>query len=301
MRLSSVLNVKHVISIKRLLHERLANQVPIRSLTKLHASALTYAAHEFCPREYALSDLTHKNQGKEFIGTSQQYTFDLGNAIQDKFNNDWLVDRMVGDWECTSCNSKECGAKKPKGHCDKNGINCSWRFIEPRFKSVHCGASAGIDALIDVGRSKLIVVECKTMDKDMFKKLEAPLSEHRIRTNLYLRLIAESNHPLRDKIETKFGIVLYMAKAFGFKDTELKSKFNLKDAAFSPFKDFTVKRDDAQTDHYVAKAKAVHDFREKVSGIPTGICPNSLCKRAQNCRFITECFSGSYPHQNKWK
>jgi hypothetical protein len=54
--------------------------------------------------------------------------------------------------------------------------------------------------LIDISRSS--AVEIKTMMKDQFKDLVGPLAEHKLRTNFYLRIIAESGHNWASLIES---------------------------------------------------------------------------------------------------
>ena len=65
-------------SLVQMLHERIAGMRKARPLHKIHASDLTYEKREFCPREYALTDITGKKRGDEFISTALQTTFDNG-------------------------------------------------------------------------------------------------------------------------------------------------------------------------------------------------------------------------------
>jgi hypothetical protein len=156
------------------------------------------------------------------------------------------------------------------------------------------GASCGIDMLLALGGGKLVPYELKTIDKEQFKTLAAPLAEHRIRTNLYLRIIAESASKWAQQIDTTRGYVLYVSKGgFGCADATLKpAGIN---ESFSPFKEYAIKRDDDLTDDYATAARIVKDFRDGKSVMPTGICPTALTKRALHCPFKVKCFDGSYP------
>jgi hypothetical protein len=165
---------------------------------------------------------------------------------------------------------------------------------EVRIESAVTGASCGIDMLLMMGEGKLRPVEIKTMAADQFKTLAAPLAEHRLRTNLYLRIISESDQSWASLIATDRASILYISKAaYGCADPQLK-EWGLKES-FSPFKEFWIERDDAETNAIVEPAKVVKAFRKGKIGMPKGVCPTAMTKRACGCAFKTACFSGEYP------
>jgi hypothetical protein len=252
---------------------------------------------EFCPREYALLDVTGKKKKDSFIGTSMRITFDHGRDLEYRVRNDWLRDVAVGNWECEVCLSVHPKfGKAPSTHC-----SCGykrWVYKESNFISKVCGVSGSIDIFVDVGEKKLRLVELKSMDKDIHRTLLAPLAEHKFRTNLYLRLIEESGLAEAERINTDVAHILYVSKSFGFADDEAKNA-GIPDAGFSPFKEFKIKRDDSLTDTPVNKAKTLLYFKESKK-MPAGVCHNGLCKRAQKCPVVTACFSGSYPASTTW-
>lgn len=278
-------------SVKYWLHKHLAKAQPARSKRNVHASELMRKDSEFCPRQYALFDLTHKKLPDEFLSTSEAVTFHLGHVLADSIIN-WLADEglAVGDWKCESCGRIHKFCKRPvKCTC----LHKSFKYVEVRFCSEHSGVSGGIDLLVDFGASKLELIELKTIDKEEFKKIVMPLAEHKWRTNLYLRLVEESSHPERHRINTKKGRVLYVSKGgYGCMDTQPK-EWGLKDGAFSPFKEFIVERDDAETEKKSDIAKMVKTFRE-TGLVPLGVCPTSFCKQAKWCPVSQECFSGKW-------
>jgi len=288
------------VSVKTLIHQRVPGMEPPRSTHTIHASDLTNEDKEFCPRAIILMDIAKKKGRATFIGTSLRLTYDLGRRLQDDFNNVWLSDVMHGNWLCISCKGFKTDCTKPMGHCGKTGITCNWMYREPRFMDGESGLDGGIDGVVDVGESKLRMVETKTIEKDGFGALKAPLSEHRLRTNLYLRLIALDGRDFAKKINTQVGHLLYICKGFGKKDEEIVKKKGVRDAAFSPFKEYKIKRDDSATDLLIAKARAVTVGR-KSGGVPCGICKTSMEKRAKICPVIKECWSGKYPAKVKWE
>lgn len=278
-------------SLKFALHREMAGWRKERSHKVLHASDLT-KEEGFCPREFALLDVTDKRPKDRFIGTSQKYTFDTGDLLQNSMNQMWGRKFCVGDWKCMFCGCMHRFTKHPKS-CKK----CHGRvfqYEEVRFESQECGADCGIDFIADLGAPKLFIIELKTIKPDDFKSLVTCLGEHRERTNLYLRLIEHSDHPHKNRINHKRAAVFYMCKGFGNKDTTLAEN-GIKDAAFSPFKEWWIDRDDERSQTYVDLAMPLTLFRRGQAGIPQGVCPNSYCKRAKNCPVIKECWSGKYP------
>lgn len=292
---------KPTFSLKKILHENLAGWEEARPIVNIHASSLTNKDKSFCPREYALLDLTKKTQKGQYIGTSLRTTFNHGKDLQRRLNEDYLKDIMIGDWHCQNCGQIKTFCTKPKeSQCfTDSGINHIWVYDEPRPLSKESGVSGGVDALINIGQPKYRIYELKTMAVDQFKTLKAPLAEHRLRTNLYMRLVAESEGEMKYRVDTKIAGVLYVCKGFGIKDDTLK-EMGIKDAGFTPFKEYTVTRDDKGTQELCNRAKMVKQFREPKGKMPEGICPTSFCKRAKNCTVISECFSGKYPAQITW-
>ena len=284
-------------SIKYLLHRHLSGYDPARPLTRVHASELT-KEEGFCPRFYALADVT-KEKGKDrWLTTSENVTFHMGRVLQDSVVN-WFADmgKAICHWKCVACNHLHEFQTRPV-KCDACGVK---RFdpVEVRFQSAVTGASCGVDMLLGLGEAKLRPVELKTMDKDQFKTLLAPLAEHKLRTSLYLRLIEESEQPWSNMVSTEKATVFYISKGgYGCADPELK-KWGLTEQ-YSPFKEFTIGRDDKQTDDPSLRAKVVKDFRDGKVGMPKGICPSAMSGRAKYCQFRTVCFSGDHPPAYDW-
>lgn len=290
MKLTKKLQADKGVSVKALIHASLAKFEQGRSLSKLHASDLTKEDHPFCPRERVLLLLTRKQPKPQYINTSLRITFQMGSSLQQLLNEVWLPDAMVGNWVCGSCGDVRSLSKRPRGHCGRQGIHCQWGYEEVRVIDAQTGTSGGLDALIDVGEPALRLLEVKSLDKDYFKALKAPMAEHLLRTQLYLSLVARSE--LASAINCKLGHILYISKSYGFKDDEISD-------GFSPFKEFTVPRNDQAVAYLLAMALAVENFKT-TGGIPDGICPTSMVGRASHCPVVKECFSGMYPRQTTW-
>ncbi len=278
------------VSLKYELHKNMAKWEEARSHKNIHASELTKP--EFCARKYALLDITGKKGKGQFIGTSLRATFDLGRALENMFRDQWLPSNViVGDWVCNRCGHQIYFSKRP-AKCPACTVSTLFTYAEVRVLDETTGVSGGVDVLVDLGEPRFRLVELKTMEKDGFKTLAAPLAEHRQRTSLYLKLVELSNNHLANQVNYNEGIICYVCKGFGNKDDSLKLA-GLKDAPFSPFKEFFVKRNDDEATELLVKASPINLFRN--SGVmPEQICPTSFCSIAKVCPCVTECFSGKY-------
>lgn len=269
----------------QMLDQRLSGYVSARSHRKIHASSVTSEYKQFCPREYALLDILKKKQKDEYLTTATRVAFDVGDFYSDLIRNNWLADIAVGDWKCHFCGVEVPFCKKPTFSCKSCGKK-HWRYEEVSIVSESCGISGSIDLIVDVGKPKYVTIEIKSMDKDQFNDLAGPLSEHRARTCLYLNLIEDSNVPFKSKLETEFGIVLYVSKGYGKKSPE--------EGKVLPFREFRVTRDAVDISHYWSEATKIHEFRRHGGALPKGICDTGMCKRAASCPVKQECFSANY-------
>lgn len=273
-------------SIVKLLDLRIAGWEEERTHKVVHMSDLT---HEdgFCAREYALLDVTGKKPKGNYVGTALRVTYDNGHALAALCRNKWLEKDVIGTWICKACTKKRFTfTKKPDDKCNVCGA-FDWEYEEEQFIDPFTKASGSIDFFIDFGTGKYIAVEVKTISKDDFKELKAPLAEHRVRTNLYLDLIKRSDRPEAKRVDTSYGIVLYISKGFGAKTEEA--------GKVTPFREFKVKYDSELAKPYWDKAKLINDFRRGIAPMPQGICPNGMCSRVKSCSVGKECWSGKWP------
>ena len=272
------------------LHENMRATEKGRPLTKIHASSLTSVQSEYCPREVRIMMEQGLPPNKQHIPAALRYTFDEGKDKQKRFNDDWMVGRMIGFWRCQSCRKLSDFGRRPKVSCE-----CGFKmyeYTEARFQHPVSKAIGSVDAIMDLDEAQFKVGELKIIKSEDFKKLKAPLAEHRIRTQLYLRLIAESDidPDIKSQINTDEAHIVYMMRAHGMKNDE---------GIISPFKEFMVKRDDAAVEPYFAKAHAV-TFSKEGEYFPAAICSDMFCTRAGSCRVAKACFSGKYNSDVTW-
>lgn len=270
------------VSLISLLKANLGGWQPARPHKTIHASSLTRVG--FCPREVALLDITEKLPKREYIPTALAATFDMGNAVADLVREQWLGDAAFGNWRCRQCGKTAIRCTRPE-LCHGNGPS-TWQYEEVRFHSDELDAAGGIDVLTRMGNLNLQVVELKIMAPDQFEKLAAPLAEHRIRTCLYLKMIADSKDPLKKRINLQEGRVLYVSRGFGKKNAEFNE--------ILPFKEYVVARNDACLTEVTEKAEAVKKFRT-IGLMPYGVCKSNVDPRTKSCGVVKECMSGVFP------
>jgi hypothetical protein len=252
-----------------------------RDHNTVHASDLTKP--DFCPKQLALLKITGKNKKDMYVATALRATFDVGNSISDLVREQWLGKHAHGYWECRSCGTTSTFGIKPAYKCKCNTTH--WRYVEANFLCQQYDVSGSIDVLVDLHAPKLKVTELKIITPVDFEALAAPLSEHRIRTNLYMKLIEGSDAVLANRINLQEAHVMYVSRAYGKKH----AKYN----EILPFKEFVVTRDDATLQPLLDKAKEIKVFK-KTGVMPCGICATSMDPKAKNCSVAAECFSGQY-------
>lgn len=279
-------------ALKYLLHKSCCIDDPPRSLDILHASELTYEDTEFCPRERALLLRDGDNRKGGRLGTSLNITFQVGRWYENQVRNVWLRDRVLGNWECSKCGHLHEFQTVPEEVCDGCGDLARYcDYIEPRAYSPDYNTSCGIDFLLWQDNT-LTACEVKTIDKDQFRDLKAPMSEHRRRTQFYLDLLSHSTWMDFDvDINLDYAYLLYCCKGFGFAD-DYQGRHGVPDAKFSPFKEFKIMRGDGNALAEVyEKALDVKTYTD--AGIVPGreVCPTLNCKRAGKCSMKETCFS----------
>lgn len=297
-------SLKKQVSIKHMIHRELAGWETARPHGTIHASEL-FKDKEFCPREWAFLDMGMAKKKDEFLGTAMRITFDHGRDMEGRLRNEWIRSFMVGYWECGVCGHVHpTFGKAPKIKCPKCGWGHQWMYREVRILDPKSGVSGGVDGFVDVGESKLRILEVKSMDKDIHKALKAPLAEHKVRTSLYLKLAELAHEDYTDRINTQESSILYVSKSYGLKDESL-AVAGIKDSPFSPFKEYSIGRSDELHLTQLNKATALTIWRGLRTkggspGLPCGVCTNGLSKRAQQCSAISHCFSGNFPSTITW-
>ena len=270
--------------VKSMLHAAVGGWEPRRQTKRLHASMLTSEQRAFCSREMRLLDVTGRAPGVDWVDTARRITYDDGWDKQNRISNVYLREHAVGQWQCQSCGTvSKFGTDPKKFQCGVPAARCRFLYQEPVFIHALMPAMSGsVDLLVKPSNEKLRVVEIKIMSPKEFPTIKAPLSEHRTRTQVYLQLIAQSNHPARKSIDTRKASILYCMRSHGVKDEA---------GTMSPFKEFEVERADHLVTAHFDDAATLTQARMDGDGyIPPRICETQKCQRAKKCPVSKECF-----------
>lgn len=266
-----------------MLKQQLGGPQPGRPMDVLHASDVTRL--DFCPRRWAFFDLLDKSPMMQVVSTAMDVTFQIGRLIERMVVEEWAGDAVIGNWQCRLCGDARSMVPHPGGHC-KTGKKHWWEYRQMVVEAPEYGIQGAIDSLFNVGAPQLLVTEIKTLNPTDFESILVPQPEHRLRTNLYLKIIAESHHPYKLQINTEESRVLYISRGYG--------KLHPEWDEILPFKEFVVKRHDGDLALYLQRAQALRVFRTE-GLMPPGICATALDKIAKKCSVCALCFSGSFP------
>lgn len=283
--------------LKHLLHKSIAGFRKQRSVDVLHASDTT--KNNFCPARISLMREHEVAPKDEFISTALAVTFDYGRFLETSVV-DYLKQNSIGNWICNRCNQLRVSLGRKPYHCELNirphkhdydhGLkrctSTEFRYSEPRWLDAETNLSCGTDFFVDLGEDKPILVELKSLKSNDFITITRPRKEHLLRTKLYLHLLKRNG---TTEVNVDEAIVLYTCKGYGFADEYVKIS-DLRDAPFSPFKEFTVKReDDEEIDRIFKDALAIKQYPE-TKVLPRKVCANKYCTQAKECEVREQCF-----------
>jgi hypothetical protein len=272
------------VSIIQRIKANLGGHTQPRAKDVVHASDATKP--NFCPRHWALLDIEKKKIPEEYISTALAATFDVGRATADLVTEHWLGDSAIGNWKCATCGEQRSFCSKPKNGCAKQ-LGCNWRYKEVVFESKEYGVSGSIDVMVDLGAALVAATELKIIKVEDFAEIKQPLAEHVLRTQMYLKLISDSNSAYKNRINLHEARVFYASRGYG--------KANLDhNKEVLPFKEFVVKRNDERVVPLLKNAQQVMIFRQ-TGEMPSGICTLPSDKYAKHCTTCKGCFSGQYP------
>lgn len=240
----------------------------------IHASDLTKPS--FCKRFHVFSD---KYKGKTLVSdtfnAATVVTFEQGRFLQQLLCEHWLKQLVVGDWRCRYCHTEKRFQLKPT-NCIKCGHD-DWKYLEIVVKNNEYGLTGSLDCLYSLG-GKIIPVEVKSIDKDLFNDLKGVYAEHRLRGCLYLYLIRNSEYA--NLVSSDYLEVLYVSKAHGKKHV----------LEVSPFLSYRVNFGEVDITSYLNKALETKQARGNSNLEISRLCLSLSDKYAKKCPFVSDCF-----------
>lgn len=265
------------VSLTEVLIKNLGRKYPERSHQVVHASDVT--REDFCPRQYLLMDACNVSRPDRYISPGLKATFEVGEATA-LLVVKWLGKKALGKWVNRKTGETILFGPSPAETTEEVS---NWDYHEVKFFGQSTHISGSLDVIADLGHTKFRAVELKIIKVDDFDKLSAPLAEHRLRTALYLQLIADSANPLRLLMDTETAHILYVSRGFGKKNPDT--------GHILPFKEFVVHRDDPAIAEFLAKGRTVKECRETKTIPSHKVCPNIAHPTAKSCPVRQQCWA----------
>ena len=267
--------------VTNMIYSRIGFDQDLRLDGLIHASSATREKPRWCPRAFAIQTKHKIPPLPERIPPLLKLTFDQGNDKQARINNEYLRDVMVGKWRCSVCGHTTGVQKPPKSATPCGHSTDHYEYKEVSWRAKDSLLVGSTDMLIEVSpKDKLLMVECKIITPNTFKELVRPLAEHVWRTRLYLWLIANSDSPYKNWVNTDFAHVLYCNRAYGAKI----------DGKMTAYREFRVDRNDTEVEALIAKVQSASDCLTNGGDLPEGICTEHGCYRASKCSVRDICF-----------
>ena len=243
----------------------------------IHVSALV----DLCPRQYYLAhehgtEDYRDHLGQRFTG-GHLVTFALGRAV-DAYVKERVVGAtqrrgMFGLWTCRCGRSRRTGMYVPT-LCETCELDTDV-YNEPVLRNEEYCITGRPDVTLVDSNDHLLPIEVKSMARDRWTALDAPLADHVLQALLYRWLYECEGRRVHTHV-----IILYVAKEFRYG---------------SPYKEFHV---DAMSDinlnilrlalHLAAQ---IRDARNTSTPPARVLCSDATCARARNCPVQALCFN----------
>ncbi len=236
----------------------------------VHVSSLS---GNFCAREYAIAQHEDLSLFESFTG-GHKVTFRIGRAVEDHIRTSIIAEhgkpKIFAKWTC------ECGKQSRLGLYKEVQCECGKLldvFDEPAITDEANGVSGRPDLVLYKDKT-LHIVEIKSMKKDQWDTLEAPLDSHIKQNIFYPYLLDMYNFPVSPIVT-----FIYCTKDFKYG---------------SPYKEFRIDTSEAKyvnmRNELLAEAKQVREFLK--NGVsPPRICQSEQSPLAKKCKVAFRCFN----------
>jgi len=176
--------------------------------TYFHVSHLYY----MCPRQEVLKRIIPAALLKEDLDVKMKAKFDIGHALHAWYQNEYMgpMGTLYGSWACIRCGDVQEGFM-PKGVCDACGagkkgrknykLSPRWEYVETPVLSVEWNIKGKSDGIVIVNGNRH-VVDLKTCDPELFKKMTKPWYAALYQVQIYMWLL-----------DIKKGVVVYIDKS----------------------------------------------------------------------------------------
>lgn len=258
----------------------------------LHASSLI----NICERQHVLAAMTDTEMMRGVTG-SDRLVWAIGRAVERHVRTQFIKARQFGGiygrWTCDNPKSAADPTCRATGFIGKVGIHdaaarctCGGRldtYNEPSLWDDDNGFVGNPDLTFALD-GLFVVTEIKSMEKERFQDLAAPLADHVHQAILYRDLYRRLGFPVAD-----FVIILYVSKGYSFKRKDRQGRSTI-------YREFRV---DATQPHLqrlvetsLASARLVKDAKAGGPLPPRHPqCHSVDCARAKECPLVTRCLN----------
>ena len=246
----------------------------------LHVSSLI----GMCPRRHLIAYATKVERSKT-AAPSMRIVWALGRAaethVRSQFIDAMEYRSVLGVWKC------KCGHTKVSGLYDDT-IKCS--KCEKKAKTYtefvlmdHERKIVGSPDMVYVrpDNNKLMVVECKSINKKGYEELNKPHWDHIEQAAAYRQLLLQNGGVVDDYVT-----IIYVCKDFSFK---------------GPYREFRVKIEGQIQDDVEFMWKMAEDYAKSCESVKNGktaaypkrlpLCPSSDTPTAKSCDCVGMCFA----------
>ena len=235
-----------------------------------------------CMRKLLLGSRDNMPVYRPWMKSSDKILWAMGRACEAHIRSQFITARakkgIYGVWSCV------CGVTSRTGYysscvCDKCGKDADV-YGEYRVENHEVMLSGQIDLLVQLANERLVVVETKSMNKDEFDKLEAPVPAHILQALAYRRLLIETGFNMADEV-----CIVYASKGYVFKG--------------SVYKEFCVNTGSTSLTSFMRVVDTMWDIARDTAEhrrnrtLPDRVCSHVGDTKAKQCHKVAECFSRS--------
>lgn len=239
----------------------------------IHVSSLV----DLCARQYYLARRYQVDRPERITG-GHQTTFAIGRALEAHVKRHIMADRSLGGiwgmWACACGHSRGIGLHRTDRTCERCGRPMD-RYEEPVLRDEEYRIIGRPDVTLHEGRAFKVVLEIKSMARDRWDRLTAPLADHMLQALMYRWLYQRQGYAVYDHV-----ILLYITKDFRYG---------------SPYKEFHAHADHdhhrLMVDDALALAVQVRDAVQEDRPPPRERCERPDCAAARNCPVASLCFN----------
>lgn len=230
--------------------------------------------YSVCPRRQVMDE---RHPITTVHSAKTKAKFAIGHALHHWYQNKYFgpMGILRGNWMCLRCQKRYKDCLMPTEPCKKCGSKDGYEYEELTVRSTEWDIAGHVDGILDIDGVSY-VMDIKTMDPDMFKRLTAPYAPAVFQVNLYMWML-----------NIHRGVLIYLDKSAN---------------GITPLKEFPV---DFDPEAITVMQSKVSSYRIAKSSktLPPRLCAEVACPRARGCPHSEQCFDDTWCAEflKKWQ